>query len=409
MMTETKTNDTLADLEAFRDGLREWVAKVRPPDGSRGRFCWAAETTRGPNVAATRYMVDGLLQANLLEEVWTARDRSACGQWLAEMRSVETGGFRDPALFERRSPDWPEDRSWPSASMVETVNQYAGDLALYADFEEGLAGPRGRPAEGWPQPEDAPESMLQWLRDRPFATRPWAAGSHAMRMLQYLLQWEAEGRVSFDLLEQAFRLVYAEQDPGTGLWGGTKASRYERINGTFKLLSLLREMLRLPLPHADRLIDQILGEMDRPDYDATVAGCDELDNWYVLAQALEPAGGHRREEIRERAARRIGRILELYRSPDGGLSYRPATCQTAWIGFDMAPEVKQGDAMGLHILGRAISICLALGGLGDRAAWRSGTNIMNTTSIQRVDAGAMERASRRLAEALGGGADRADA
>ena len=401
-MTTEEYETTLEALEGLRTALRAWSAKMRPPDGTPGRFRWAVETTRDANVAATRYTIDALRRAGLLEALWTEEDRAACADWLRSIRSPETGAYRDPALFERRNPEWPEDTPWPTPAMIETVNKYAIDLVIAATDTGEARMPRSEPAPGWPTPKDPPEKILQWIRDRPFETRTWGAGSHSMRMLAYLARWERDGQVAFDLVVRALRLVMERQDPDTGLWGSSRAGRYQRINGTFKLFVLLREILDLPVPHADKIIDQVLEEMDRPDYETGVAGCDELDNWYVLAHALPLAGGHREAEIRDRAAGRIRHIAYAYGKEDGGLSYRTGECQTAWIGIDMAPAKAQGDAMGAHILGAALSVCLDLSGLGDQGAWVSGRGLTDSgSSIWELNGEETRDFRRRILDAMG--------
>ena len=401
-MTPEEAEATLEVLDGLRGDLRAWVEHVRPGDGTRGRFLWAVETTGEANVAATRYMVNALQRARLLDAVWTEEDRAACGAWLRSMHSAETGVFRDPALYDRRSPDWPADEPWPSSSMVEVINKYALDLWTKATDEHGAGLPEPRPAPGWPTPDDSAESILRWFRELPFGTRPWGAGSHAARMFNYLVYWESRGEVGFDLVIGALRIIMDKQDPETGLWGDSAAGRYQQINGTFKLFSTLREIFDLPIPRADKIIDQVLEEMDRPDYEAGVAGCDELDNWYVLAKSLPLAGGRREAEVRDRAGRRVRRIVERYRQPDGGLSYRPGVCQAAWIGIDVAPAKAQGDAMGADILGTALSVCLELAGLGDRAPWRSGSDLHGAhPAFLPLDAARIQDCRRRILEAMG--------
>src|SRR5690606_32334656 len=127
--------------------------------------------------------------------------------------------------------------------------------------------------------------------------------------------------------------------------------------------------LDLPVPHADKLLDQVLAEFARPDYDTRVGACDEWDNWYVIALARPFAGGHREAEIQRLAAWRIQRVLSLFQQADGGLSYHPRSCATTWVGFDMAPKLPQGDAMGPGILAAGINVCIDLLGLQGQTPW----------------------------------------
>jgi hypothetical protein len=346
-----------------------WARSVRPEDGAPGRFRWALVTTRPANVAATAYVLGGLAKMGILGEVWTGEDRAAGAAWI---RSMCIGGeqYRDPALMGRRTPGWPEAEPWPSPAMLNGLNGYARSVLNHCiSQEQARELPPLGPPPGWPQPEDGPAAALDWIRTRPWDNDAWGAGSHAMRMARWMLQWHKEGRIPLEPVVAALRFFYDIQDPDTGLWGARALPKYNRINGTFKLFPLIREQLDLPLPRAARIIDEVIAEFERPDYDRTVGACDEWDNWYVIALAAERAPGHRRDEIRHLAARRIARVLEIFAKPDGGLSYHPAQCATNWIGFDMAPDLPQGDAMGPGVLAPAVSVCIALLGLDGATAW----------------------------------------
>lgn len=346
--------------------LLQWVEDRRPADGPRGRFTWARQTTRQANVAATAYILGGLRGMGLTDEVITDADREEGAAWVGSM-NTDGAQYRDPALVERRSPDWPEDEAWPSAGMMEGLNQYS--LNVLHGYTPAQPKPQRDPPPGWPQADDAETTALEWITTRPWYTNPWGACSHMMRMGTYLLRWHEEGRVSLDPLVEAIRFWYHIQDPMDGLWGGPRAPAQHRINGTFKLFPLLMEQLDMPLPFADRILDEVLAQFERPDYDETVGACDEWDNWYVIALALPKAGGHRAEEIARLAAWRARRNLELFGQEDGGFSYHPGRCQTTWIGFDMAPDMAQGDAMGPGILAPAVNCCVDLAGLQERTPW----------------------------------------
>jgi hypothetical protein len=252
--------------------------------------------------------------------------------------------------------------------MLGGINQYARNV-LKNCVEDVEELPPDNPPPGWPQANEDPAEMLQWVRSRPYEKNAWGACSHGMRMATYMLRWFKEGRIPLEPVIDALNFFYSIQDPETGLWGTPDQPQNVRINGTFKLFPLMRENLDLPLPHAGKIIDQIIAEFNRPDYDRTLCGCDEWDNWYVLALALDQAGGHRRREILKTAAWRIRRVLDIFHQPDGGLSFHPDHSTTTWIGFDMAPARPQGDAMGPGILCAGINVCIDLTDLQDATSW----------------------------------------
>jgi len=354
-------------LEALREPLTQWVASVRADDGSPGRFKWAIKSTRPANVAATAYILNGLRHANLIDRVITEADRSAGASWI---RSLCHGNeqYRDPALMDRKTPGWDEAAPWPSPAMLEGINQYARTaLRIYAGNTDPL--PPQEPPPGWPNFAEAEAKALEWITTRPWHTNPWAACSHMARMGTYLLQWHQRGLISLDPLIGAIRFWYHIQDRSDGLWGAQSVPLQHRINGAFKLFPLIMDQLDLPLPRAERIIDRVFDAFDAPEYEATVGACDEWDNWYVMALAHDKAPQYRDDDIRRLAAWRIIRIADLFHKNDGGFSYGVTTCQTDWIGFDMAPALPQSDAIGFSLLALSLNVCVDILGLQSKTRW----------------------------------------
>lgn len=355
------------DLGRYHEGMKRWVERVRDRTGRAGRFLWSEVSTRGPNIAATAYLLGGLRKMGLFDQIITDEDRREGVAWVTSLHRGNQQ-YDDPELLGRRSPDWPADKPWPDPSMQEGVNQYS--QACLRSYGVDVAEiPPPPPPPGWPQLEDGPEKALEWIKSRPYDKNAWGACSHGMRMARRLLQWHKEGRLPLDPLIEAVRFFYSIQDPETGLWGTADQPLNVRINGTFKLFPLLREALDLPIPYSDRIIDRIVEEFERPDYDEKVSGCDEWDNWYVIALVRPFAPDHRSDLIRRLAAWRISRCLRTFGKPDGGLSFNPDGCATNWIGFDMAPALPQSDVMGPSVLGSAINVCVDFLGLQGRTAW----------------------------------------
>ena len=87
------------------------------------------------------------------------------------------------------------------------------------------------------------------------------------------------------------------------------------------------------------------------------------------ARTLLDEATYSREEIEKLAAYRIGRVIELFGKPDGGFSYGVDSCQTSWVGIDMAPKLPQSDAMGLCILSMSINVCIDILGIQDATNW----------------------------------------
>lgn len=352
---------TIEWLNKSAKSLRKWVDSVRPADGSRGRFLWAHNTTRPANVAATSYILAGLHKIGAADLI-TDEDKVQGIKWVEAMH-IGNQQYRDPALLERRPTDWPADRNWPDAQTLVVINQYAQGVLKNLGLKNLSPPP---PPEGIP-PVSEVENALDWIKSRPWKENPWGAGSWGMRMATWLLQWYKEGKISIDPFIEALKWFYETQDPETGLWGGKEAGLYQRINGTFKLFVLLQDQLCLPLPYVEKVIDQILFEWARPDYDEHVGGCDEWDNLYVVALAAQHTD-ERKEELEKALLHRLNRF-RIFEQQDGGLSYSPGCCGPTWVGIDMAPSIPQGDSLGLGVLSAAVNVCVDLLGLKAESPW----------------------------------------
>lgn len=366
-MNKADSNDIVEQaqqsLETAAKRMADWTPRVRD---APGRFRWAGKSTRPANVAATAYLLMGLKKMGIYGQVITPEDERDGLDWIRAMRRGNEQ-YYDPALLDRKKPGWPADKPWPDPAMIEGMNQYA--RSVLRGYGEELAVPVPPPPPGWPQLEDGPEAALSWIKSRPYNENAWGACSHGQRMATRLLEWHKQGHIPIDPLIEALKFFYSIQDPETGLWGTPNQARNVRINGAFKLFPLMREALDLPIPHADRILDQVLAEFARPGYDETACGCDEWDNWYVIALIQPFAPDHRREEILKTAAWRISRTLDVFAKPDGGLSFLPATCGTDWIGFDMAPALPQSDCMGPAVLCSGINVCIDLLGMRGKTSW----------------------------------------
>ena len=252
--------------------------------------------------------------------------------------------------------------------MLGAMNAYARVVLGYC--VDGLSSlPPSQPPPGWPQADADPADMVAWIRARPFDKNAWGSGSHAKGMITHMLQWHRDGRLTLDPVIDAIGFLYDIQDPSTGLWGTADQPLNVRINGTFKLLTLLRESLKLPIPQVEAMIDAVASEFDRSDYETNVSACDEWDNLYVLALAAEQANDAQVARVREISEHRLLRSLVLFSQPDGGFSFTRNRCQHDWVGFDMAPRRPQADAMGLGVLSSGINVCVDLLGLHDASPW----------------------------------------
>lgn len=367
------------------DGIRSWIPLVR--DAYPGRFRWAVQTTRDANVAATSYVLTGLKRMGVFDELITEEDKHEGIRWIHSL-ATGNGEYRDPALVDRKTPGWPEDRPWPDSGMMETNNRYAQNvLAAYGEPDPTDSPP----PPGWPQLEDGPKAAVTWIKNRPWHESSWGSGSWSAKMMRRLLDWHLAGHMSMEPLLESLRFIYDIQDPDSGLWGDPSLPVQNRINGTFKLFGFLRADLDLPLRHAEKMIDRVLARFYESDYDDTAGGCDEYDNWFVVLHALPETHDHRGDEVRKLSAHRISAVLDRYKKKDGGISYDPDVCQTGWVGFDMAPALPQGDAMGLGLITAGVCACVELCGLAEATDWQGHRRLSG-----RYDRGLMDEIAARL-------------
>jgi hypothetical protein len=361
---ESLKERAIEQLNAINERVKLWIEKVRP-EGKLGRFKWAIKTIRDENIAATAYLLGALKKMGIYDDVITEEDKKAGIEWVQAM-NIGNEQYIDPALYNRKAPGWKDGEPWPSPAMKVGVNQYSQSVLI--GYGINIELPPSPPPNEWPQSDD-PEGAIEWIKTRPWNTDAWGAGSHAMRMATWLLQWYKEGKITIEPLIKALKYFYEIQDKETGLWGAKSLIKSNRINGTFKLFPLMRDQLDLPLPYAEKIIDEVMDEFYRPDYEKTLGACDEWDNWYVIALSLGETDNYRRDEIMKMAGYRIIRILELFGKDDDGLSYSPDSCVTNWIGFDMANSLPQGDVMGPGILSSGINVCVDLLGINNITSW----------------------------------------
>ncbi len=343
------TAEAVAEVNTAVAGIRGWVEKVRPADGSRGRFRWSVDAVHPVNFPSTAYIIEALEYVGIVDDVITAEDRRQGIDWIRSTRSAD-GSYHDPHI------------------PLELTNKAKWILRRYgADELQEAQRPFPKP---FPQRDEAAAISVDWVKAQYREFSPWGAGSRVNRHMRWLLIWHLDGKISIDPLIESLRFVYSIQDPETGLFA-SKNSLQDRINGTMKIYGFTQYKLELPVPYAEQIIDTVLdGRMLRADYGQHGAdGCNELDNWMVLAEAARTTNGYRAEEIKKLAAYRIVQILRHHQKPDGGISARSTTCQRLWNNVEMAPAKAQGDALGFATLTRCVSVGIQLLGIEGQTSW----------------------------------------
>ena len=155
MNLEAATAAAVKAILVARERFRGWVEEIRPREGPMGRFHWAVSHTRDASIPSTGYALGAIVMMGLFDEVITDRDRREGTDWIMSHYAGD-GQFRDPALLDRVSPDWPRDKPWPSPAMLESANGYASLIKYGAEDI-----PLRRPAKGLLQSEGW-EDMLEF-------------------------------------------------------------------------------------------------------------------------------------------------------------------------------------------------------------------------------------------------------
>jgi hypothetical protein len=358
---DAATDEAVEAILGARERFRGWVERIRPREGPRGRFHWAIEHTRDASIPSTGYALGAMAMMGVFDEIITDDDRREGIDWIMS-RYAGDGQFRDPALLDRISPDWPKDKPWPSPAMRESSNGYAyASLTRYGADDI----PVRQPAKGL-LASDGWEGMLEFITTRDIDASPWGEGSHAGRMCLYLVREYREGKAPLEAIVEAAEFLLGKQDPATGTWGRPDLPLHQRLNGAYKLFGFLRCTLDLPLPHADRLLDSGFDYFYEPDHDEQMNSCSEWDALMVMRELQPLTHGHREEELKKLAAHRIVRIVQLAQQADGGFSATPTCCTTSFVGFDMAPPILQGDVHA-GIFAQAIGECADILEIQERA------------------------------------------
>jgi hypothetical protein len=345
---------TIEKLSHVRDGLVRWADRVRDEQAPY-RFKWAVKSLRDYNVAAGSYIMSGLQRAGVLDQVLSDDDRAGGVEWI---KSLEDGsaGYVDPALVAYKPPGWEKTgEGWPpTGAHKEAMNQYAqGCLRMY-----GVEVPTHstEPPPDWPQVDQA-DQVLDWIKDHE-RNSSWVA-----RMIRRLANWHLAGKIDIQPLLDCLEFIYSRQDPKTGHWSG-------HTNQTFKLLIAVFEPLGLPLPRAEKIVDSVLADMYRPDYDdGSVFPCTEFDSFYDIAVCWHHVPGYREEEVLKWAAHRMAHIVDTRVQKDEGIASYRDHCIPTWLQFDMAEKLPQGDAFGIGIFTAGFAICIDMLGIAVATGW----------------------------------------
>ncbi len=143
----------ITSLNRASEDLVTWCDAVRDPH-MPWAFRWSKDAIRGANVGACNYILQAASWCGVEDRILTPEQQKQGAEWI---RSLKVGNnvFTDPALVDRKPPDWDAAaENWPlDGAHKEAINQYArGCLRFYENAPlDQLMGPT---PPTWPQKGD---------------------------------------------------------------------------------------------------------------------------------------------------------------------------------------------------------------------------------------------------------------
>lgn len=179
--------------------------------------------------------------------------------------------------------------------------------------------------------------------------RPWSAGSHFSHLLFFLEGGDVPGKER--LIDVAISWINGIQDENSGAWFKGKCSAQQKINGAMKVITGLKAARRLDFPHGEKLIDLCLAEAIESQ------ACDHFNIIFVLNYAHLISGAvHRRSEIQDFAAKRLGRYFKHYWPEHGGFSFYEGCSNDRYYGARITRGLPEPDIHGTVLFLWGLSI-----------------------------------------------------
>lgn len=264
-----------------------------------------------------------------LWRAFSEEKRQACLDRIFSFQQQEgryAGYFMDPWLLKQAGdPFWKRNmelrRAETRTAMMALLAAGQAPLNPLPDFTGNACG------------------VQSFLKKQPWSN-PWAAGSHAAILLQFLywnnVFFPEQARREKDL-QVALDFIDSLQNPENGCWEKRCRKDNARINGAMKILFGF-ETLGRELKYPEKLIDYALRLINAED------GCHNADLLYVFQQALKFTD-HRRAEIEDLAFLRF-EIIEKFRKEDGGFSFRPEGASKSYYGARVSKGAPVSDIHG---------------------------------------------------------------
>lgn len=278
--------------------------------------------------AALAYDESGTLELFRYAEEFGLWDRIPGWDDEARRRAVAFWqGWQDPRTGRFSDPRNPQRTV--NEKMVVNLLKFLGAAPLYPWSTTSNTG------------RIDPDLFLQRCASDPdWANGGWGAGSHTGFMAMELLRaLEHEGQSDLKApLERGIALILSHQD-ADGFWGPPQAPLFRRLSGALKVLNRFYFRLGMPVPRAERMLDNLLGAQARGDIFASSGNCCIPWNTVHLLCYCTECTPYRRGEVHE-ALGTLVRDMKAWVCDDGS------------VAFDRG---RTGGAMSL--ITRALGIC----------------------------------------------------
>lgn len=310
------TEAARASFEDIRKRTLQYIERMRVGDGPYGRYRYATGMA-GPTLYSSTYaaMARGLYRD--LESVTAVQRR----EWIDYLQSHQDddGLFRDPAIlgegWYRGDPEWCGRRHL--SCHVVTALTCLGAVAT-------------RPMR-FLEPFYQQKHLLAWLESRGWRDKVDYVGNEVLNLgtlLQYARDFQKEPRAAAAVETLLDWLSRHQVQPETGLWGQAEIKDPRGLSRAVQAayhLWLLFFYDRKPIPHGERVVDQVLRtENPKGGFGWGVHGpqssaCEDIDSIDPLVRLLFLTK-YRREDIRKALERAVTQVLKN-QNADGGFVF----------------------------------------------------------------------------------------
>ncbi len=303
-------------MNEVRETTLRFIESMRLADGAYGRYRYAAGCTR-PTLYSSTYAA---MTRHLYRDLDSLTEPQRA-EWVEYLQSHqdEDGLFRDPVIFDqgwyKGDPEWCGRRHL-SCHVVTALTCLGAVARKPLRFLEPFLERGG---------------LVKWLEARDWEKKPDFVGNEVLNvgtLLQYARDFQKDERCRPAMRELLDWMTAHHLSAQTGLWGRLDVKNPRELSravqGAYHFW-LLYFYDRVPIPHAERVIDSCLatqnvcggfGQGVHTGSDRESSACEDIDSIDPLVRLLQTID-HRRDEVRAALQRGLNQVI-LNQTPDGG-------------------------------------------------------------------------------------------